>query len=108
MLATWPTILYIILYLIGMISALEGQRLKIAGMTYFVYGFALLILAGITNLGITYFIVVHHATYGPMISMGGLLGSVLGILGVILLIIGVRAIVSAYKVYLSSTHQQVS
>ena len=103
----WPTVVYILLYLIGLFSALEGKRLNIAGMTYFVYGFALLILAEILSLVTMYFIIVMQAIYGPMIAAGNIVSVISGTLGVIFLIVGVRAIVSAYKMYFGSA-QQVS
>ena len=102
LLNVWPTLLSVVLYLIGLISAHEGQRLNIAGLGYFVYGFALLILSSIISLSISYFIVVLHAVYGPLIAIGSFAKFVAGALGLIFIIIGVRTIVSAYKEYLSA------
>ena len=107
LLSMWPTVVYILLYSIGLFSALEGKRLNIAGTTYFVYGFALLILSGIFSLVTMYFIIVMQAIYGPMIAAGNIVSVISGTLGVIFLIVGVRAIVSAYKMYFGSA-QQVS
>ena len=101
--AMWPSLIYILLYLIGLISSLEGQRLNIAGMTYFVYGFTLIILGRIASLAVNYFIFVFHAVYGPMIMLGSLISLGFGILGILLLIVGVRAIVSAYRAYMNTS-----